>query len=83
MLRRGGSGDNKNSRADDGANPKRNQVAGTKCTLQTMLASFLRFIEDGIDRFGRQQIGHSTFLNRCSRISVMNDTGRSLPRTRI
>jgi len=63
MLRRGGSSDNKNSGADDSANPKSNQVAGTQCTLQTMFVSFSRFVKDCADRFGRQQIGDSAFLD--------------------
>ena len=63
MPRRGCSGDDKNSGADDGANSKGNQVAGTECTPQAMFASFLGFVKYDRDRLGRQQVGHWVVLD--------------------
>ena len=60
MPRRGCSGDDKNSGADDGANPKRNQIAGTEGALQAMFASFLGFVKYDRDRLGRQQSTHQS-----------------------
>jgi hypothetical protein len=53
MLRRGCSGDDKDSSANDSANPKGNQVAGTQGTLQTVFTGLVRFVKDGLNRLGR------------------------------
>ena len=57
-IRRHGSGQDENSRADDGAHAERDQIHRAQHAPQRVIALFLRFLQQRVDWFRGQQIRH-------------------------